>query len=68
MFCPLKFNLKEDLEDSHGVSGCQCEASQCAWWNDYWGKCAIAIDAYLRGIEDHRHEIKVDLEDRRHIY
>jgi hypothetical protein len=53
-------------EDGNGnrIAGCQCEQSQCAWWNERFGKCCQAVDAYLKGAEDSRNEAKVSRQNR----
>lgn len=33
-----------------------CDGADCAWWNEHFGGCCIAVDAYLKGQEDHRAE------------
>jgi len=43
---------------------CPCEEENCAWWNEYFGKCSIAVDSYLKGIETHRQEVKEYMRNR----
>ncbi len=65
MFCPLKFN-------SATISGsgypdertCLCEESKCAWYEEHFVKCAIAVDSYLKGVADHRLEVKEAMRER----
>lgn len=65
MICPLKFNSNTiDADGNSRSHSCLCELQDCAWWNEYFGKCSIAIDSYLKGIEDHRLEIKQAMKDR----
>jgi len=51
MFCPFKFN-----NPSIDLRYCQCEKEQCELWNERFGKCSLAVDAYLKGQEDIRAE------------
>ena len=51
MFCPFKFN-----NPSIDLRYCQCEKEQCELWNERFGKCSFAVDAYLKGQEDIRAE------------
>jgi len=65
MICPLKFNSNTtDADGAVRKDVCLCEREDCAWWNEYFGKCSIAVESYLRGIEDHRVEIKQAMRDR----
>ena len=52
MICPLKFK-SETLNADGGLynNTCQCEQADCEWWVEYFGKCARAVDAYLKGRE-----------------
>jgi len=43
---------------------CRCDMLECAWWDEYFGKCTIAVSSYLRGIEEHRLEVKQVMGDR----
>jgi len=63
MYCPNKF--------AHGVKILepeyfQCETTNCAWWNERFGMCCIAVDAYLKGVEDSRREAPVARMDSRY--
>ena len=44
--------------------GDECMRENCAWWEEHFGKCAIAVEAYLKGVADHRLEIKESQRDR----
>jgi hypothetical protein len=60
MLCPIKFNtpyVKGYLNE--------CEQVKCAWWNERFGMCCKAVDAYLKGQEDYRNERKINMMDRR---
>ncbi len=41
-----------------------CRGIDCAWWNKHFGQCSIAVEAYLKGLADHRLEVKQASEDR----
>jgi hypothetical protein len=47
MICPMKLANS----NKHPVE-CECERTDCEWWNERFGKCAVAVDAYLKGQED----------------
>ena len=74
MFCPYKFNsstvnamgIVGQYEDGNGnrIIGCQCEGKQCEFWNERFGKCCMAVDAYLKGCEDAHNEAKAMRKDR----
>ena len=58
MFCPFKMTSPE-LEshyDTHEASytstDWECARSSCALWNERFGQCSLAVDAYLKGQED----------------
>lgn len=64
MICPL-FNLAAINKDAFPQNDqTKCILQECAWWNEYFGKCSLAVSAYLKGIEDHRQEIKTFMRDR----
>jgi hypothetical protein len=64
MKCPLSNHGLHPSETGERVLPADCILNECAWWNEYFGKCCIAVDAYLKGIEDHRLEIKQTIKDR----
>jgi len=33
-----------------------CFQSKCAWWNERFGMCCIAVDAHLKATEDRARE------------
>jgi len=51
MLCPLKFNNPNST-----MQQCECERTDCEWWNERFGRCSMAVDAYLKGQEDRRLE------------
>ena len=52
MFCPRKFNAKTLSVNGYApMGGCTCERSACEWWIERFGRCCIAVDAYLKGCE-----------------
>lgn len=51
MICPMKLN-----NPNNRPVDCQCEQTDCEWWNEHFGKCSIAVDAYLKGQEDRQLE------------
>ena len=64
MKCPLfvqSYMLKTGAAPTHQ---CDCLKEECAWWNEYFGKCCVAVSSYLKGIEGHRLEIKQTMRDR----
>ena len=54
-FCPMKFNRPNP--DDWGCEGCEC-----AWWNEPLGICSIVAEAYLKGLEVERQELKDSVE------
>ena len=48
MLCPMKFHRQEVWADT------KCEGKKCAWWNEYYAKCSVAVDAHLKSTEDKR--------------
>lgn len=38
---------------------CTCLKEECAWWNDHFGICSQAVDAFLKGQEDWRREREI---------
>jgi hypothetical protein len=58
-YCPFKM-----ANPTLPPSEWKCEKDGCAWWDEYWGKCSIAVEAMLRGHEDHQKEIKAFMADR----
>lgn len=53
MICPLKFS-PATLGYLGGLAkdSCQCEKGGCELWIERFGRCALAVDAYLKGQED----------------
>jgi len=51
MFCPMKF-----INPNKPMEYCQCEREQCEWWNERFGRCSLAVDAFLKGNADWRAE------------
>ena len=62
MKCPiLKVDYRDD-ENMHRTEIISCLKEECAWWNDRFGMCSQAVDAYLKGQEDYHREIKSNRE------
>ena len=51
MYCPMSF-VDPDFDPE------KCLEANCAWWNEHFGMCCQAVDAYLKGQEDLRKERK----------
>jgi len=51
MLCPLKFNNPNST-----MQQCECEQTDCEWWNERFGMCCIAVPAYHMGVEDRQKE------------
>ena len=64
MKCPLVWYQDYDKGVPSGFRYGDCLKEECAWWNDYYGKCSISVDAFLKGIADHRLEVKQAMKDR----
>ena len=62
MICPMKFMILADpniTQTNEAIDNCcLCDRDKCAWWDEYFGKCTIAVSSYLKGIEDHRLEVR----------
>jgi len=62
MFCPFKMANPElathwqPTLTSYTDTDWVCEREQCELWNERFGKCALAVDAHLKGQEDIRAE------------
>jgi len=56
-WCPFK------MANPDTVQIWACEQDQCAWWESYFGMCAIKVPTYLKGIEQERYEIKGTLKE-----
>jgi len=58
MFCPFKMANPELTSHwqptltNYTDTDWQCEKEQCEFWNERFGRCALAVDAYLKGQED----------------
>ncbi len=66
MKCPITkvgklINNNHDFNESID----DCLKEECAWWNERFGQCCMAVDAYLKGIIDHRNEVKEELNYKR---
>jgi len=52
----MKFTVLADPEfsatDKAIGLACQCNRDDCAWWNERFGMCSQAVDAYLKGQRD----------------
>jgi len=62
MECPFKMANPELASHYLPQSGYysernwQCEQAGCELWNERFGKCSLAVDAYLKEQEDYRKE------------
>lgn len=64
MRCPiLEIGWMQTKVGDKGVSS-DCLRQDCAWWEEHFGKCCIAIEAHLKGMADHRLEVKESQRDR----
>jgi hypothetical protein len=55
----MSFNQQTHLPDGEPLNpDYNCMMDECSWWNERFGMCCIAVDAYQRGIEDRRKEFK----------
>ena len=67
--CPFK--MANPALTTHYVPGDSCFIPQdwecvrvyCGLWNEHFGMCSFAVDAYLKGHEDSRRESKIDARD-----
>ena len=61
-YCPYKISnpaLTGHYEPALGYStetAWQCEQKACALWNEHFGRCSLAVDAFLKAHEDWRAE------------
>ena len=39
-----------------GFTPFACMSIECAWWNETYGKCSIAVPAYKMGYDEERAE------------
>ena len=62
MICPLQ-PRNYDPSEEHYLDP-TCDMEKCAWWEEHYGKCCIAVDAYLKGVADHRLEVKENIKNR----
>jgi hypothetical protein len=55
MICPFKLTNpnNDSVKDPLSVI---CVEEECALWNERFGMCSLAVDAYLKGQEDWRAE------------
>ena len=62
MFCPFKMANPEltdhysTYEESHTGNHWECARDSCELWTERFGKCSLAVDAYLKGQADIRAE------------
>ena len=62
MFCPYKMSNEQlaggydPAAGSYGERDWECEQNGCQLWNERFGMCSRAVDAYLKGNEDWRRE------------
>ena len=50
--CPILLMGRMFSNDPSDISYTSCVEEKCAWWNDRFGMCSQAVDAYLKGQED----------------
>jgi len=50
MFCPFKIACHANPKQW------DCEQAACQLWNERFGMCSLAVDAYLKGQEDRQKE------------
>lgn len=61
MYCPYKF-----IKDAQGyapevrINVLQCEKENCQWWNERFGMCCVAVEAYIKGQEDWSKELDIN--------
>jgi len=61
-YCPFKManpELADHYDSNRGFSSgdrFECDRGYCALWNERFGMCSFAVDAYLKGQEDARKE------------
>ena len=56
MKCPLKRSKYVYLSGSEEAVFEDCIYRECAWWEERFGKCCIAVDAYLQSQADRHTE------------
>ncbi len=44
------------VKPDFGWAALDCRKQDCEWWNERFGRCAFAVDAYLAGQADWRAE------------
>ena len=52
MKCPLLLAANTSWEGFELREIDDCLQAECAWWEEQFGKCCIAVDAHLKGVED----------------
>jgi hypothetical protein len=57
MICPIKPQAFDTREGCYPDA--ECDRELCAWWNERFGMCCQAVDAYLKGQEDRRSEQEI---------
>jgi hypothetical protein len=55
MICPLFMIANCALGDDSFIKT-DCMKLECALWNERFGMCSLAVDAYLKGQEDWQKE------------
>jgi len=53
MFCPMKFLMKisEPASEDLVLKLASCDKN-CAWYNEHFKMCCVAVDAHLKATED----------------
>ncbi len=60
MKCPLREVHMQTAVDKWDWVSADCLQAECAWWNDRFGMCSPAVDAYLKGQVDYHNEIRAE--------
>ena len=53
-YCPYKM-----ANPTLDKPGWYCEGQDCALWNERFGMCSFAVEAYLKGQEDYDREREI---------
>lgn len=48
MKCPLVFSTNVTPYGDQRFVFADCIKTECAWWNDYFCRCSITVNAYLK--------------------
>jgi len=64
MKCPLNKATTYFDGKEYQVVMADCLKEECAWWEERFKKCCVAVPAYLSGNEDVRKEAKALYDNR----